>query len=754
MKEITKTEAVNIFRELTGHEPYPHQAATYEALERGEPVILRAPTGSGKSEAVFVPFVGLRGESLPRRMIYCLPMRTLVNSLSDRFKRYAPNLDIKAQHGKKTESVLFNAECIVATLDQVVTSYACAPLSLGVRHGNIPAGAVASSILVFDEVHTFDPVLGLQSSLMLAERMKKMSLPFIIMSATLPTKFICSLAERFEAKTIEIDECAIPARTKRTVKLEQKLSKMLSSKEVLDMHNLYNGRTIVVCNTVERAIKLFSELKDRIEPTPILIHSRFFDDDRQRKENDINSLFGKNETKGALLVTTQVVEVGMDISCDLLITELAPVDSLIQRAGRCARWGGKGTIAVYGVPHHGPYETSIVEKTKEVLGTYDGERLSWSVEKCWVDEVLDETYRELSSPAAGAKAMLYLSTAAFHGRPSVAEKAVRDILSVEVSLHDNPESLGNRVFKLPRCRIHPGTLRHFFKKRRPLIWSIDMDREVTDEYSAQMEAVKINSAGQVISNRFYVIHSDYASYSRIQGLVLGEHGEPLDNYMEIERPAKSAAFENPPYETWRLHALKTVDALNRHILPEEEFVYKKLAAYLNVAQDELLLLLRQIAVLHDLGKLTVKWQSGIGAKGEELLAHSGVMRKISLPPHATVSAYILRDWLRKEWGNIMGDAATFAIAHHHSVRASKVPEYKLCNGWYDEVSTVLTEIGAPVPDKSDIANFEFQETLTTLSGHLPAFEKEKTYNLYVILSRALRLADRIATGGEDAVLHS
>lgn len=125
-------------------------------------MLLRAPTGSGKSEAVFVPFVELKGKDPPNKMIYSLPMRALVNSLHERFKKYLPSLDIRAQHGEKPESVLFDANCIIATLDQVITSYACAPSSLGIRYGNIPAGAVASSFHVFDEVHTFEPLLGLQ----------------------------------------------------------------------------------------------------------------------------------------------------------------------------------------------------------------------------------------------------------------------------------------------------------------------------------------------------------------------------------------------------------------------------------------------------------------------------------------------------------------------------------------------------------------------------------------------------------------
>ncbi|MEW6418532.1 MAG: DEAD/DEAH box helicase [Nitrospirota bacterium] len=69
------------FKTLTGHEPYPHQIETYEALKKGESVILRAPTGSGKSEAVFVPFVDLRNKSLPNRIIYSHPMRALVKMI-------------------------------------------------------------------------------------------------------------------------------------------------------------------------------------------------------------------------------------------------------------------------------------------------------------------------------------------------------------------------------------------------------------------------------------------------------------------------------------------------------------------------------------------------------------------------------------------------------------------------------------------------------------------------------------------------
>ncbi len=739
------------FKTLTDYDPYPHQIETYKALKSGQSAILRAPTGSGKSEAVFVPFVDLRGKFLPHRMIYSLPMRALVNSLHERFKGYAPHLDIRAQHGKRTESLLFDADCIVATLDQTITSYACAPLSLGVRHGNIPADAIGSSFLVFDEVHTFELMLGLQSTLILAERMKNLGIPFVIMSATLPTRFVYSLSERFNTNVIDVEEDAIPVRTKRKVILKENLKDLLSSNEVLRLHNSHTGRTIAVCNTVDRAINLFSELRDKVIPKPTLIHSRFLDDDRAKKEDDIKRLFGKDSKDKALLITTQVIEVGMDISCDLLITELAPIDALIQRAGRCARWGGEGNVIVFDIPHHAPYEKNLVANTKTVIEKYKNERLTWLLEKNMVDEVLEKPFMELAKPEAGAKAMMYLSKGAFEGKPAIAEKAVRDAISVEVSIHDKPESLGIKVFNLPKCKIHPGTLKRFIKEKNPKIWLIEQDRDMDDDYNPKIEAVLIYSEKSVASSRFYVIHSDYAFYNPDFGLILGKQGDSLEPF-EMEQISMDSSFNKIPLETWREHALKTIEAFEKYILPDEDFVYSKISHAYNMDKDKLLDILRFVIAMHDFGKLTMEWQQKIGSS-KEFLAHSGNLEKVKLPPHATVSAYILRDYLRKEWGNIIGDAAFFAIAHHHSVRATKVPNYKLCDGWFDEVDGVLSELRMKL-DWKEVKNFVVQNSPTSLSSHSPPFEKEKSYNLYVILSRALRLSDRIATGGKDAILHS
>lgn len=732
------------FKEITGNNPYPHQEATFEALKKGESVILRAPTGSGKSEAAYIPFVNLRGKSLPKRMIYALPMRALVNSLCDRFKKYTSEIDVKVQHGKRTESQLFDADCIVATLDQVITSYACAPLSLSVRYGNIPAGGVAGSFIVFDEVHTFEPLLGLQSSLILAERMKNLGLPFVIMTATLPSKFMLSLAEKINSRIIEVDEYSIPVRLKRKVIFNQNLENGLSPQRVLSLYNKeHSGRLIVVCNTVSRAIDLYRGLKGKIEPNPILIHSRYFDDDRAKTEENIERLFGKNGQEKAILITTQVIEVGMDISCDLLLSELAPIDSLIQRAGRCARWGGKGEVVIFGIPHNAPYDKELMDLTKQTIFEHHGEILTWDLEKQMVDDVLEQTFNSLADPESRGKAMMYLSEGAFKGKASLAEKAVRDALMVEVSIHDNPSELENLVLALPKCKIHSYTFKKFINETKPKGWLIEIDRKVEDDYRATVESIPLRSAADVQPNNFYVIHSSYASYNPEEGLILGQKGSPPS---QLVRELKSADsdFKKIPLETWQEHSLRTVRAFEEKILPEEDFVYSKLAFWLSKSKEAVLELFKFAMVVHDLGKLNDSWQRAIGADNE-FLAHSGEIGKIRLPPHATVSAYILRDYLRKEWGSILGDSVFFAIAHHHSVRAAKVPQYKLRDGWYDEVCRVLSKTVEIKLPWQDVKKFEIQESNTTLSNHFPSFEKEKSYTTYLILSRALRLADRRAT---------
>ncbi len=712
-----------------GEQPYPHQLKVFDCLRDGKPVLLLAPTGAGKSEAVFVPFLAFRGNSLPPRLIYSLPARTLVNSLANRFRvlaeGYSPNLRVCSQHGEKPESVLFYADAVVATLDQVVSSYACAPLSLGVRHGNIPAGAVASGFIVLDEVHTFDPERGLQSALIIVERLDKMEMPFVIMTATLPQLVVDELKKRFPRMEIVVaQDKDIPSRAQR--RLIFKFSDVLMTPEtVLELHSQKRGRTIVVCNTVSRALRIYEGLNGQAPVRPLLVHSRFVSKDREEKERKINSAFGKaSETKEAILVTTQVVEVGLDISADLLLTELSPIDSLIQRMGRCARWlrpkeqNLAGETVVFAIEAPAPYHEELVNSTKNALKNMSGQQLDWDKERSLVDKVLGEHYKRFLNTGMACKAMTYIAQAAFYGDRKSASAAVRDNDSVEIAIHSQPKQLGKNVWYLPRISLSQGTLRHFIGQHMPDLWRIET--QVKGDDTDDPNFIPVNQNTPVMAGDFFIISSQHAQYSTERGLVLGEMGADMTPNSPMQ--AEKLAHEHQ-VETWEQHAATTMKCFEEILVHKEGYVLKPLADWLNLSCNDLLIMLKIALLGHDLGKLAKEWQRSawsdfrkwakepsnvekLDEKGKEVLKNGKAFlarfpapeegEKSVRPAHATVSAYLLGPYFKERWNNF-GIAAALAIAHHHAVRAQQVPKYTMKDGWQNVVGNVFTRYGLNIP---------------------------------------------------------
>lgn len=185
--------------------PVAHQAQVWDLLLKRPFRRAQSPYWLWETEAAILPFLAAAAE-LPRRMIYVLPLRSLARELTSRIGGYAGKIragqdfTVRVQHGERPESVLFAADAVVGTIDKVVSSYACAPLTLPARHGNIHAGAEASSFLVFDETHLVDSQLGLQAARLICERLQRMGLPFVIMTATLPDKLVQALTEEMDVK--------------------------------------------------------------------------------------------------------------------------------------------------------------------------------------------------------------------------------------------------------------------------------------------------------------------------------------------------------------------------------------------------------------------------------------------------------------------------------------------------------------------------------------------------------------------------
>lgn len=395
--------------------PYDHQTNLWKHIyDMDFPLLLKAPTGSGKTEAVLAPFLSQFVNNkfhIAPRMIYVLPMRVLVNSVAERIDKYArkisPHISVKVQHGDIPNSPFFIADIVVTTLDQFLYGFARASMQVG-RHLDIPAGSIASSLVVFDEAHMYRDGFTFSIIRALIEILQKSGIPFIVMTATMPETLEKSLFEDEELfKDIKkiIGNTPIACNLNISIENAPLYSNGESNISEKLLSKINEHKTLIIVNQVKRAQKIYEDIKSRLELKDeqiVLLHSRFTRVDRERHEKKALSLISHKEDgrivipEGVgIVVSTQVLEAGIDFSAELLLTELAPADSLIQRAGRCARYEGeKGEMIIFPVEEenrgHLPYEKEHLLKTLEWLQNNKQFNIKKFDEVCsFVDKTLD-----------------------------------------------------------------------------------------------------------------------------------------------------------------------------------------------------------------------------------------------------------------------------------------------------------------------------------------------------------------------------
>jgi CRISPR-associated endonuclease/helicase Cas3 len=151
------------------------------------------------------------------------------------------------------------------------------------------------------------------------------------------------------------------------------------AKKVLEKH-IPGTQTLVVLNTVDRAKAVYEAIrKDKKAPVNLLlVHSRFRPQERRQLNEDLQRQ--GDPTKDRIIVATQVVEAGVDISSRTLISELAPWSSIVQRIGRCNRTGGDGPGQVFWIDLEEklslPYSAKDLDIARSYLRKLDGEGVS------------------------------------------------------------------------------------------------------------------------------------------------------------------------------------------------------------------------------------------------------------------------------------------------------------------------------------------------------------------------------------------
>ncbi len=316
-------------------------------------VLAMAPTGSGKTEAALL-WAARRPPDA--RIIYCLPTKVTSNAIFRRIEKFfpAPNQSdalVGVVHsGAKDYRILndedeyddrnyltdksFGREITVCTIDQLLT--------MGFNLGNwqMKTLYVSGAAIVIDEIHLYQPyTLGLIVQTIKFLR-QQCGASFYIMSATLPDKLRALLINTLDGELSEIsdDEKIDQARNVWEYEDNNLSDPVLHDRVISDISE--GKKVLIVRNTVDDCVKTYELLKKEVKNSDqrCCLHSRFTTIDRLAKEEVVINLAPE---QSFLLISTQVVEVSLDIDFDVLYSENAPIDALIQRAGRVNRKGKK-----------------------------------------------------------------------------------------------------------------------------------------------------------------------------------------------------------------------------------------------------------------------------------------------------------------------------------------------------------------------------------------------------------------------------
>lgn len=353
-------------------------------------VIAIAPTGSGKTEAALLWASSKRPEN---RIIYLLPTRVTSNALFKRLSQYFGKDYTTLVHSSAIffrkdyddqeydKKAYLKDRCFfkvisVCTIDQMLTQ------GFNLGYWEMKTFFLLGGRIIIDEIHLYEPyTLGLVIS-SIRYLKETFDAKFFLMTATMPKKLKELLGNALgEFKLIEDSELLERARNIIEVR-DQGLEEM-EDEIIASLRSDSRKKVLVVVNTVDQAIGLYERLAPEFKGKDVKLicyHSRFIQIHRVQKEQELLA-FNDSDERG-ILIATQVVEVSLDIDFDILFTENAPIDALIQRAGRVNRKGGKSNTKMVVFQHSEIAEAfiydipGILNKTFHLLKANEGKRLT------------------------------------------------------------------------------------------------------------------------------------------------------------------------------------------------------------------------------------------------------------------------------------------------------------------------------------------------------------------------------------------
>ncbi|MBR6580445.1 MAG: CRISPR-associated helicase Cas3' [Ruminococcus sp.] len=390
-KSIRKEYSNEDFNDVFSFEPRNTQRELLDIVEKSENAglyILEAPMGCGKTEASLASAELMAAKFGKNGMFFGMPTQATANGIFPRIMNWAEKQSqeyfhsIQLKHGSSALNKAFMeiqkgipdkendsgiiihkwfcdnkkaclADFVVATVDQMLM------MALKRRHVMLLHLGLSEKVVIIDEVHAYDAYMNqyLERAL---QWLGTYHTPVILLSATLPANRRMSLIRAYlgiKKSDIKFEENkAYPLLTWTDgVNIYQKSLSYIGTHKSVKINQCHNDEIIdivktvidsggcvgIILNTVNRAQTTAEMVRNEITDNVLLYHAQYIMTDRAEKESELLERIGKSSTtetrNGFVVVGTQVLEQSLDIDFDLLITDVCPMDLLLQRLGRLHR---------------------------------------------------------------------------------------------------------------------------------------------------------------------------------------------------------------------------------------------------------------------------------------------------------------------------------------------------------------------------------------------------------------------------------
>lgn len=398
ISQLENLEQTNFdFLHNRSYDLYEHQKKAYQILGN---LILTAPTGSGKTETALLWLQNQLKHSGQGRVFYILPFTASINAMFERLEDDKDGFGkgkVGMLHGKlsaylydyfedyqygdferkeKIKSIKAKFKTLETPL-KILTPFQLLKHLFGLKGFEKGIFEFTGGYFIFDEIHAYNASVFAQIIVLLEYVTKHLGAKVLVMTATFPS-FMKALLKEAIGGSLEIkasDKLYTDfVRHRVTIKEGLLIDNLTAIQAVLNTINPITERkntVLIVCNTVKSAQAVYENLSKSVKNS-VLLHSSFCGRDRTILEKRLKNDYPQ------LLVGTQAIEVSLDIDYDMIYTEPAPLDALIQRFGRVNRKREKDIAPCFVFEERNEsdkyiYSDELIENTLAVLKTIENQ---------------------------------------------------------------------------------------------------------------------------------------------------------------------------------------------------------------------------------------------------------------------------------------------------------------------------------------------------------------------------------------------